>query len=242
MHQNLSITVLALSLLTLAVTGCAAPPAERMSGVVGSPGQASVAGPASRRDAANSQSDANATRLPAPVQADAQAALRVADAAYARSDWVLAAREFKALTAVYPRNGQVWFGLGAASALSGNLDEASLAFEAALRIDPRDARAAYNLSLIRLSQAEIALGTASANAAMAAGPVQLEINRLSRELGPVFNRSAEIKAVVAAPPTATASASFRMQDPARGPGAAAALSMTGAYSAIPIIPSAALVR
>ena len=117
-----------------------------------------------------------------------------------------------------------------------------------MRIDPRDARAAYNLSLIRLSQAEIALGTASANAAMAAGPVQLEINRLSRELGPVFNRSAEIKAVVAAPPTATAtatasaSASFRMQDPARGPGAAAALSMTGAYSAIPIIPSAALVR
>lgn len=240
MHITLPATAIALSLLMLGATGCAAP-AERMSGVVGSPGQAATS--ASRRDAAADQAEANATRLPAPVQADAQAALRVAEDAYARGDWVAAAREFKALTPVYPRNGQVWFGLGAASALSGNLEEASSAFEAALRIDPRDARAAYNLSLIRLSQAEVALGTASANAATAPAPVQVEISRLSRELGPVFNRSAEAKPFAsAAPPPSAASTTFRMQDPARGPGAAAASGMTGAYAATPIIPSAAAAR
>lgn len=237
MHLKLPTYTLALLLVILGATGCAAPAPERMSGVVGSPGQAVATG---NRDVSAEQAESNAPRMPTPIQADAQAALRMAEEAYARGDWVTAANQFKALTPVYPRNGQVWFGLGAASALSGNLNEASSAFEAALRIDPRDARAAYNLSLIRLSQAEVALGTATANAATAPAPVQLEISRLSRELGPVFNRSADAKPLAAAP--SAASTSFRMQDPARGPGAAAASGMTGAYAATPIIPSAAAAR
>lgn len=235
MYPNLSTAALTLSLLILGATGCAAPPAERMYGVVGSPGQAAAT--TGHHDTSIDQPVTNATHMPTALQTKAQASLQAAEEAYARGDWVAAAREFKAITPAYPRNGQVWFGLGAASALSGNLDEASSAFETALRIDPRDARASYNLSLIRLSQAEVALGNASANATTAPAPVQVEIARLSRELGPVFNRSSGAKPVATAP--SATSKNFRMQDPAREPRAAAASGMTGAYAATPIIPSAA---
>ncbi|MDB5928768.1 MAG: hypothetical protein JWR60_475 [Polaromonas sp.] len=199
--------------------GQAAAASERVVGVLGSPGQARQL--PERKEAAAAPVEPVA-RVAPPGTADAQASLRLAEDAYARGEWLVAAREFKSLTAVYPRNTQVWFGLGASNALAGNLDEASAAFDMALRIDPRDARAAYNLSLIRLSQAEVALSAASANSATAPPPVQVEISRLTRELGPVFRRTAESAPVaVAVPP-----ASFRMQDPAR----AAAQGLSGPAS------------
>lgn len=234
MRFKFSASFFASGLVMVALGGCATPP-DRMVGVLGSPAQAKAG--TDRKD--NTAEAADVLRMPTPAQGDGQVALRVAEDAYARSDWVAAAREFKALTAVYPRNGQVWFGLGAASALSGNLDEASSAFEMALRIDPRDARVAYNLSLIRLSQAEVALGSASANAQTAPAPVQVEIARLSRELGPVFNRSGDGKPVAALP--TTGSAGYRLQDPARA-SAASSAGNAGPYAATPLIPSAAATR
>ena len=197
--------------LMACLTACASPDeqtgaSERMVGVVGSPAQARQL--PERKEAAAAPA-ASVMPTPPPGTADAQAALRIAEQAYARGEWLVAAREFKSLTAVYPRNTQVWFGLGAASALAGNLEEASAAFDAALRIDPRDARVAYNLSLVRLSQAEVALSTASANIGTAPQPVQVEISRLTHDMGPVFRRSSDTSPIAAVP------AGFRMQDPAR---------------------------
>jgi tetratricopeptide (TPR) repeat protein len=226
-HSAVRAAALPATLLLLSCLAACANPAngqaaaanERMVGVLGSSGQA--------RQLPERKETASAPVEPAPRAAplgtaDAQASLRLAEDAYARGEWLVAAREFKSLTAVYPRNTQVWFGLGASNALAGNLEEASTAFDAALRIDPRDARVAYNLSLIRLSQAEVALSAASANSATAPPPVQAEISRLTRELGPVFSRTTESAPVaVAVPP-----AGFRMQDPAR----AAAKGLSGPAS------------
>ena len=223
------------SLLAAALQGCATPSgasAERMVGVLGSPDQARS--PAERKDAPPVAATVPAGNGTSPQIAESQARLRAAEEAYARGDWILAAREFKALTRAYPRNPQIWFGMGAAAALSGDLDDASTAFESALRIDTRDARAAYNLSLIRLSQAEVALGTATANSALAPAPVQVEILRLSKELAPVFRRSGDSVPAAAAPPV-----SLRRPDPAR---TGAPATTAGPYSATPLIPAATASR
>jgi len=240
---------LSLALAATLLGGCTTPPPvpEPVPGVLGSTEQAR---PTPVPDAtATATAAAAAAAAPPPLDpaavaaaaaretavADGRAGLRAAEEAYARNDWVGAAREFKALTTVYPRNGQVWFGLGASSALSGNLEEASAAFETALRIDPRDARAAYNLSLIRMSQAEVALGTASANRAQAAPQVQAEIAQLSRDLAPIFRRSAEAQPAPMAPAAAAAANVFRAQDPARQvpPSQAAG----GMFNTTPLIPA-----
>ena len=222
---RLSFGGLCLSLAST-LTGCAAPAPtpERMVGVLGSPAQART-GTERKDEDKPTPPPSPATLVSQAASADAQAKLKAAEDAYTRGDWTAAAQGFRALTTTYPRNGQVWFGLGAASALSGNLEEASLAFETALRIDPKDAKAAYNLSLIRLSQAEIALGTATANSASTPTAVQAEITRLSRDMAPLFKRSSGSTALGAARPAPN----NRLQDPARSGGA-------GSINATPSIP------
>ncbi len=201
----------------LLLQGCAAPvpaPAlpERVSGVLGSAtqaqAQARAPSPSQSPAPAPAPEAAAAAHPPSREAAEGKAALRAAEDAYARGDWVTAAREFKALSGTYPRNGQVWFGYGAASALAGNLDEAAAGFEAALRVDARDARAAYNLGLIRLSQADMALVVARGNAGSAPADIQQAIARLSADLAPVFNRQAN-------QPAGASQDAFRTQDPAR---------------------------
>lgn len=229
---------LAAVLAASALAGCAAPvavptdPLNGMSGVLGAPAQALPAPqPSATAAPALSQEAVQQAAAAARASADAQGALRSAENAYARGDWVTAAREFKALTNSYPRNSQVWFGYGAAAALSGSLEDAAQGFEAVLRIDPQDARAAYNLGLVRLSQAELALNAARSHSAAAPADIQQEIARLSRDLGPMFSRPAASapQAQLPAIPAAVQQG-FRTQDPAR---AAAGGARSGALLGMP---------
>jgi tetratricopeptide (TPR) repeat protein len=167
--------------------------------VLGSYGQASsTVQPATTRIQQTNEAELlNKASGVSNVPQDAAVRLKIAEDAYNRSNWGLATREFQYLSAVYPRNSQIWFALGTANALSGNYEAAGTAYEVVLRIDSNDVRAAYNLSLIRLSQAEIALTTAQSLSVGAAPAMQQEINRLTKELSPAFNRTptADIKAL-----------------------------------------------
>lgn len=218
--MSAQITSLASALLAaLGLAGCAAPPApdpfEGAAGVLGSMAQARPAA----AQPGPMQWPAQVAQVPGGPQAgheaaDARAALRAAEDAYTRGDWLGAAGQFKRLTDAYPNNGQLWFGFGASSALSGNLQEAAAGFERALRIDAHDARAAYNLGLVRLSQADMALNQAIAGMDSAPAEVRGEIARLRTDLAPLFGRTAQPGLPGAAPPAPVA----RTQDPARSAG------------------------
>lgn len=224
--MSAQITSLASALLAaLVLAGCAAPPApdpfEGAAGVLGSMAQArpAAAQPGPVEWPAKAAQSAQFAQVPGGRQAgheaaDARAALRAAEDAYTRGDWLGAAGQFKRLTDVYPNNGQLWFGFGASSALSGNLQEAAAGFERALRIDAHDARAAYNLGLVRLSQADMALNQAIAGMDSAPAEVRGEIARLRTDLAPLFGRAAQPGLPGAAPPAPMA----RTQDPARSAG------------------------
>jgi tetratricopeptide (TPR) repeat protein len=181
--------------------------------VLGSYGQTSTTvQPTTRTQQTNEAELLNKASGVSNIPQDASVRLKIAEDAYNRSNWGLATREFQYLSTVYPRNSQIWFALGTANALSGNYEAAGTAYEAVLRIDSGDVRAAYNLSLIRLSQAEIALTTAQSLSTGAAPAMQQEINRLTKELSPAFNRTptADIKA----PPLSTID-DKRARDPAK---------------------------
>ena len=219
-----------LVLAGLALTGCAsssssgANPLEGTPGVLGSMAQArSTPEEAARRKQSEETSGmVHAQSAQAALESDAaRAALKSAEDAYAHSDWVSAAQQFKRLTATYPNNGQLWFGYGAASALSGNLDEAASGFDTALRIDGNDARAAYNLSLVRLSQADIALNRANQGMDRAPVAVREEIMRLRKDLAPLFGRNANAMMDTSVRP---GNSPIRVQDPARVSGDSAARS------------------
>ncbi|CAB5691619.1 Predicted methyltransferase (contains TPR repeat) [Delftia tsuruhatensis] len=181
--------------------------------MLGSMAQARSAPGASARAA---QAEAPQAQEQAGAQARAEAdesraALQAAEDAYARGDWLGASRQFKQLTSIYPNNAQLWFGYGASAALSGDLAEAAAGFEAALRIDGNDARAAYNLGLVRLSQADMAINRAGLSMANAPAQVREEISRLRSDLAPLFGRNVQGALASPARPEAVA----RVQDPAR---------------------------
>ncbi len=182
--------------LIMSNIGCSATPQQASiagldtsSGVVGSLSQAR-ANPANENPqlSTDNQPKTGVRTNPDTSLVDAQIRLKVAENAYARGNWPLAIKEFKYLTSIYTRNTQVWFALGSASALVGSYEDAATAFETVVRIDPLDVRASYNLGLIRISQAEIALASAQTNSANASTELKQEILRLSTDLAPAFNR------------------------------------------------------
>ncbi|MDR2851851.1 MAG: hypothetical protein LBV61_02140 [Burkholderiaceae bacterium] len=173
--------------IAVLLQGCESLPADP-PGVLGSPAQARAGSRAT-----GSRPDEWAPSVvprPSPDAEYRRAALRAAENAYAKGDWAAAAWQFKALSDTYPGNSEIWFGYGAASALLGNLEDAASGFQAALSVDAQDVRAAYNLSLIRLAQANMALGIARRNVASAPEDIQREVDRLSNDLSPLFDRSA----------------------------------------------------
>lgn len=203
----------------LSLVGCAATsthspnPLEGAPGVVGSMAQAK--GGLNVSDVRHPQPQEAERASPAHPQSNAnsdasRAALKAAEAAYSRGDWQAAAQQFKQLAQIYPGNGQIWFGYGAAAALSGNLEEAAAGFEASLRLDASDVRSAYNLGLVRLSQADIALNSAGLSLEKAPAAVREEITKLRQDLAPLFGRSARMETNMNPRPAAS-----RMQDPAR---------------------------
>lgn len=163
------------------------------NGVVGSPSQAKNYPAVDKSEMGREASLSSVVRPLQGVSSDTQSRLKIAEDAYARSNWTLAIREFKFLTTVYTRNTQIWFALGSASALAGNYADAATAFETVIDIDSQDVRASYNLSLIRVAQAEIALMNAQSTSSNASVELRQEILRLSRDLSNAFKRTAADK-------------------------------------------------
>ncbi|WP_130466486.1 hypothetical protein [Corticibacter populi] len=158
--------------------------------------------------------------------AQAMEALKQAEQAYADGEWEKAASAFKGLIQTHPRNAQVWFGYATATAFGGDLAEAAMAFEQVLAINPQDVRSAYNLTLIRLSQAELALQMARAQESAAPERLKRELQELSAQLTPLFRDAAQATGAAASDaasaivttvpaPNPNAGAAFRVQDPAR---------------------------
>jgi tetratricopeptide (TPR) repeat protein len=160
------------------------------NGVVGSPSQAKNYPAIDKSDTGREVSLNSVARPLQGVSSDTQGRLKIAEDAYARSNWALAIREFKFLTSVYTRNTQIWFALGSASALAGNYADAASAFETVIDIDSQDVRASYNLSLIRIAQAEIALMNAQSGSGNASVELRQQILRLSSDLSNAFKRTA----------------------------------------------------
>jgi tetratricopeptide (TPR) repeat protein len=87
-------------------------------------------------------------------------ALQQAEALYLSGHLKEAQAAFEGLTRTYPRNAEVWFRLGNTLMREGNYDDAAVALQNALSIDPGHGRAALNLALARLAQAQAAIEVA----------------------------------------------------------------------------------
>lgn len=109
-----------------------------------------------------------AALAPAPEgsEADAQAqqarleqrvaALESADRLYEAGRWREAQQAFESLSTTYPRNAYVWMRLGNAYARLGQYENAAAALQNAVAVEGTHGRAAFNLGLVRLAQAESA--------------------------------------------------------------------------------------
>jgi tetratricopeptide (TPR) repeat protein len=104
-----------------------------------------------------------------------------AEASYAQGDWPAAQRAYEAVVALAPQRAGAWLRLGNCRARQGWHEPAAQAFAQALELDPRDARAAYNLALMRVAQAEGALARARAQEARL-GELAPEARRLHEVL------------------------------------------------------------
>jgi tetratricopeptide (TPR) repeat protein len=67
---------------------------------------------------------------------------------------------YEQLTRKYPSNGDLWFRLGNTLMRQGRYDEAAGALQTSIGLDPANGRAALNLALTRLAQAQSAADVA----------------------------------------------------------------------------------
>ena len=88
-------------------------------------------------------------------------ALQQAEALYLSGRLKEAQAAFEQLARTYPRNAEIWFRLGNTLMREGDYDAAGAALQNAMLFDPGQGRAAMNLALVRLAQAQNALQTAS---------------------------------------------------------------------------------
>jgi tetratricopeptide (TPR) repeat protein len=87
-------------------------------------------------------------------------ALQQAEALYLSGRLKEAQAAFEQLTRTYPRNAEIWFRLGNTLMKEGEYDMAAAALQNAMLLDPGHGRAAMNLALVRVAQAQSALETA----------------------------------------------------------------------------------
>jgi tetratricopeptide (TPR) repeat protein len=122
-----------------------------------------------------------AAHAPRQQLEQAAAAQSQAETLYAQGDWPAAQRAYEAVVALAPQRAGAWLRLGNCRARQGWHEPAAQAFTQALALDPRDARAAYNLGLMRVAQAEGALAQARAQGARL-GELAPEAQRLHEVL------------------------------------------------------------
>ncbi len=88
--------------------------------------------------------------------------LQQAEALYLSGRLKEAQAAFEQLTRTYPRNAEIWFRYGNTMMKQGEYDGAAVAFQNAVALDPGHGRAALNLALVRLAQAQGAIVQAQA--------------------------------------------------------------------------------
>lgn len=99
-----------------------------------------------------------------------------------------AAAAFEELTRAYPRDAHIWLKYGNTLTKLGGYDTAATAFQTALNLDPSQGGAALNLALVRLAQAQDALGVAASR-----------LDENSSERAQADNLQRQIKILLGAP-------------------------------------------
>lgn len=82
---------------------------------------------------------------------------KLADEAYARSQWLESQRYYKTLTQIVPDDAYGWFRMANTHIRQGEITQAVHAYEEALHRDPRYPKAWYNLATAYLLNAQNAL-------------------------------------------------------------------------------------
>jgi tetratricopeptide (TPR) repeat protein len=98
----------------------------------------------------------NAITKPAAGIDSSLSAFEKADQVYRQNDWPQAQILYEDLSRRFPRNSSVWFRLGNALARQGSYEPAVQSYNNTLALEPKHVMAAYNVGLIRFTQADIA--------------------------------------------------------------------------------------
>jgi tetratricopeptide (TPR) repeat protein len=127
----------------------------------------------STSDAASAAQDANREQR--------LRALQQAEALYLSGRLKEAQAAFEQLTQIYPRNAEIWFRLGNTLMKEGDYDYAALALQNAMSFDAGHGRAALNLALTRIAQAQSLLDTARTRLA-SSSPERQQADELQRRI------------------------------------------------------------
>lgn len=144
----------------LAMASCIAPPMLWIAAACVALGGCSSSGPAVH---ASAEPNAAAAALSEGEREQRVRALQQAEALYLSGRLKEAQAAFEQLTRTYPRNAEIWFRYGNTMMKQGNYDDAAMALQNAVALDPGHGKAALNLALARLAQAQAALVSASAH-------------------------------------------------------------------------------
>jgi tetratricopeptide (TPR) repeat protein len=115
--------------------------------------------------------------------------LQQAEALYLSGRFKEAQAAFEQLARSYPNNPEVWFRLGNTLMKQGRYDDAAGALQTALGLDPGNGRAALNLALSRLAQAQSAIDIARGRFA-AGTPERQEAETIDRRLKSILSNPA----------------------------------------------------
>ena len=112
--------------------------------------------------------------------------LQQAEALYLSGRFKEAQAAFEQLARTYPNNAEVWFRLGNTLMKQGRYDDAAGPLQTAIGLDPGNGRAALNLALCRLAQAQAAVDVARGRFA-AGTPEREQSDALDRRLKSVLS-------------------------------------------------------
>jgi tetratricopeptide (TPR) repeat protein len=112
--------------------------------------------------------------------------LQQAEALYLSGRFKEAQAAFERLARSYPNNPEVWFRLGNTLMKQGLYDEAAGALQTSIGLDPGNGRAALNLALARLAQAQSAVDLARGHFP-ADSPERKEVEGIDRRLRSILS-------------------------------------------------------
>jgi tetratricopeptide (TPR) repeat protein len=115
--------------------------------------------------------------------------LQQAEALYLSGRFKEAQAAYEELTRKYSNNADLWFRLGNTLMKQGRYDEAAGALQTSIGLDPGNGRAALNLALSRLAQAQSAAEVARGHLATGT-PEQQQAEAIDRRLRSILSNPA----------------------------------------------------